>query len=141
MPKVDIGTAKRIERKEEKPKIKIDFKPNPKDKEKAEKWDKSVLGKIGRFVGSASAPLADVQETAEWIASRGKKKTGGPLGYTRKTLRDLGMGKKTEKTIQRVNKTGDLSAAIERRLKKGPVDGVAIRRKANDPHGKYVADF
>lgn len=130
----------------------IDYKLDPKNKDRADKWDKSILGKIGSFIGKAQAPMQDVDETVRWIASKGKMKTGGPLGYTRKTLRDLGMGQKTEKKVREFSKPkteiGDplvlMRPAIERKLKskKGePVGGVGIRRKANDPHGKYVADF
>jgi hypothetical protein len=128
----------------------IEFHRNTNREKKASDWEKSVLGKIGSAVGKASAPMADIEETANWIKSKGKMKTGGPLGYTRKALKDLGWGQKTEDKIKKMNapkSEGDpllnihMKGAIERRLKNKPVGGVGIRRKANDPAGKPVADF
>lgn len=142
MAKTDIGTAKRIERKEKRDPI-VDFKPNPDREKKAANWDKSILGKIGSGISKASAPLADIEETAKWIQSKGKLKTGGPLGYTRQTLKDLGWGQKTADKMKKSQQDPliHMKGAIERRLKGKPVGGVGVRRKATDPSGKAVADF
>jgi len=130
----------------EKPKIKYAPK-SEKDKKRAEDWDKSTLGKIGRFIGKASAPMSDADETIRWIMSRGKLKTGGPLGYTRKSLRDLGMGQSTKDKIKKNSEPKTeiippqvIERAIERR--KEPVGGVAIRRKpVSRTNRRAVRDF
>lgn len=132
-------------------KPKLHYSRDPKKEERAKNWDKSVLGKIGKFIGKAQAPMQDVDETIRWIQSRGKMKTGGPLGYTRKGLRDLGMGKKLEKSVKEHSKPKteigegiSISRdAIERKMnKKEPVEGVGIRRKPiSRTARKAVRDF
>lgn len=124
--KTEIGDAKRLERPEPKEKIRIDYRPSEKEMKKREKteknWKKDPRSKVEQLVGRASAPMNDITELSQQIGSRvrGKKAPawGGPLGYMRKNLRDLGMGQKTADKIKKAQSQPVSGVAIERRLQR-----------------------
>lgn len=109
-------------------KRKLEIKQPPRKQDTT--FDKTVRGKVGKVLDRREAPLYDIDELVQQVKTRGKTPWGGLAGFTRKNLRDVGMGQTTKKKIESVKPKPQL------------VEGVGSPRKTISKHARHrVRDF